>query len=311
MNLRHFIFTNPARKICFIEDGSDISTVKNAVDEAAKAILVPNELKEKEEKNEKADISTDDPTDEDVDADDEDEDDSGLTEEEQKQAKDLFIALKDPSKGRVILQAMADEAGITKTSTTVEKKEAQKTIESILEAALGEHFPTLSKILGPALKEAVELAAENKVADLRATVAQNQQEKVLERVNSARDTALSMYENSEDPKLLTEVLSLMNQYHPAKGSDPVKYFKSMLVMAADNLDIKLIKKTAVEGKKAEVVNMDARRERNRNDARANLAAKDKTNVGKENQNSRESSQDNKPRTAKDAVDEAVRTLQGK
>lgn len=264
-------------------------SLNDIIKDAMEKNLPKEEKEEKEEEKapvKKVEAKKEDPKEE-------EEDEDKLTDEELIHAKNLFKALKDEKRGKDVLAVMAREAGLLPGASKSEQKDAVKTIESVLHAALGESFPELAKILSPAIKEAVELAAEEKTKEIKEWKAQQEKAQADRLMDEAYESATSKYENYDD-KVGAQILKLMDEMPARRGTDPKKYFERITSMAFQELNLAPI----LKGEKKSVSTEDIKKriDSNRNDAQSRLASKGEVTKGKEVSSSND----------KMSIDEAIR-----
>lgn len=176
-----------------------------------------------------------------------------VEEQEAEMALSLFRALKDPAKGKTVIELMAKEAGLLETPA--EKKEAVKTIAEVIKEGLGEDYEFLADKLVPTIQQAIELS--NK--DIRETLEQNARERESARIDAAIAKVVGTYEVSDE--LQRDMLNLMDEIPIQANVDPAKYFERLLKVAAADKGVALKSKST-----AEVI------KRNRDNAAARLAA---------------------------------------
>ena len=82
---------------------------------------------------------------------DEDDEDAVKLKAETSEALNVYRALQDPKKARVVIETLAREAGLFDGDKS--KKQVRDEVESILAESLGEGYEFLAPKLGPAIKK--------------------------------------------------------------------------------------------------------------------------------------------------------------
>ncbi len=178
---------------------------------------------------------------------------------EREDAIKLFRALKDPEKGRKVLEILARDAGITLGEGT--KKEQKNEIIEMLEESLGEGYTFLAPKLGPVLERL--LKAQGDKFDQKLGEFRENDEK------QKNDIAIDeLLKEEKDFKIHAKrVASLMDELAPAKGQSQKSYLKKLLIIARGEA-------------KAVTPGRDERINRNRSDVSNRLApvgGSDRTN----------------------------------
>src|SRR5665213_606518 len=88
-----------------------------------------------------------------------------LTPEQQQYAKDLFLALNDPNSAKIVVEALAKQAGLIETKA--EEKVVVKTITELLKENLGEDLSFLGDKLAPAIEATVKQLVAEQTKDIR------------------------------------------------------------------------------------------------------------------------------------------------
>lgn len=201
--------------------------------------------KDKDDEDEDEDDEDDEDDDDDDDEDDEDED---LNESQLAEAKTLFKVLNGP-KAKEGLIALVRAAGLDlkegETTTKKEEKKITKTIKEVVKEKLGKKYEFLSEDLGDLLQELFEEFKEEATSDIRKDLSARNEKEVRAEIASAYQDTIALYDKVPN-KVLKEVLRIQQAEEMTLGpkTDPRKYFKAVVVMAAENLGVTLVKKQA-------------------------------------------------------------------
>lgn len=197
----------------------------------------------KDETKETSDKETKDKSEEDEE---EDEEADELTPEQLVHAKTLLKLLSNPKTARSALTTLATSAGLelTEIQTKKEEKEAKKTIKEIVQAKLGSKYEFLSAELGDLLQDLFETQVIEKTKDIRDKVANSETRDRINEIKTAQQQVLAEYSNI-DAAILQEVVRISKEEELLQGKNvsDAKFFKSCLILAADNLNKSLVKKT--------------------------------------------------------------------
>ena len=195
-----------------------------------------------------------------------------LNEEQLNFAKTLFKALNnsDPNIQRQTIKVLASAAGLDlkEVETKQEVKKVEESLLDLLKAGLGE-YDFLAEKLAPVLDKVLKKTIDDNTKDIREALKEEKLSKFRNEVSSGIDAAFDEYENAAENKdLKDEVVKLMDNFKPNKNISHKDYFRSLIVLAANNKNIALVK----AGQVKELKDKDARIEKNRNDAAARLAS---------------------------------------
>lgn len=191
---------------------------------------------EKEEKPSKKapeveEDSTDD-EDEEEESEEEPEEGDGLSDEEIKESRKLYKALKDPASAKAVTTALAQQYGMTVgvPETKAEVKEAKKTIQEKVRAALGPEYAFLSEKIGNALESSLEdLREENESVRVEL-----QQKEVVRETNEALEK-LNRVTKGESKKLEGKISALMINFPPSGKIGAFEYLEGIYKMASADI----------------------------------------------------------------------------
>jgi hypothetical protein len=158
-----------------------------------------------------------------------------LDEESIKEAKTLYKLLKDPSKSKDVLTAMAVTAGIITLNdaptTPTEIREAKRDIKALVKEKLGKDFeffaPKLSEVIEAVLEEA-RSETEDSTKDIRLQTIQSQVDNAAMRLN--KET------NGDYRKIENRVLELVKRYPQPDNTSIYDYLKEMYSMAGGKVN---------------------------------------------------------------------------
>lgn len=167
--------------------------------------------------------------------DDEDgEDDEELPEEELKEARELYKALKDPNQREHALEQIASRAGfklearITKAAKSGESAEdAAEDISEILVKALGKDYAWLADKLTPALKTIIG----NERKQINQKIDTQEQSRINGEVAQIA-AKLNRESNGLYGRLESKIAALADEILPAPGISTEKYMRNLFTIAA-------------------------------------------------------------------------------
>ncbi len=225
---------------------------ENALKLAKEQGLEVEGTKEKEEKEEPAE-EKEEKEDEAGDEKEESEAEEELDGENLKQAKLIFKLLNNPNTALQALDTLARTAGYSlkelKEATKEEKKEISKSIKETVKEQLGTKIPFLSEELGTVLEEVISKAVKEQTKDIRETVEREANSRREAEMHTAFEKVVESYENV-DEKIMKEIVRIQTDKEIIPGTmKPEKYFKTCVLLAADNLGVQLTKKTSEAGSK--------------------------------------------------------------
>src|SRR6266705_866343 len=259
------------------------SKIEKASEEIEKEIEKSPEGDEKEEKK-------DDEVEKEV------EEKEELSDEEIKNAKNLFKLLKNPLTAKETLTMMVRAAGLTPESTKQEEKATTKTIKDIVKEKLGKDYEFLSEKLSDVLEDVVTKVTNERVSKVESEIAAQKDENLKEKIAAAQQKVISEYREVSDA-VLREADRILSEQEliPGKNSTPEKFFKTLIMTAAANKNVNLIKNTSASS------DQDSRREKNARDVNALLSSGRVT--------SSEAKKSTKVKNLDDAIREASRMIE--
>jgi hypothetical protein len=192
----------------------------------------------------------------------------GLSEDQIKEATQLYSMLKDPAQGPAVLDWLARQAGYdkVKVETKTEVQEVKHGILEDLKESFGPELEFLADKLAPALEKVLNKKLEENTQDIRDSIQQAELEKLTAK-SDATYKALSkdFFQTDEPPAEVTaRINELIDEMPPSKGMTIDKYMTNLFHIAVGEKG--LSKKTA-----ADRANTD-RANRNRTDAASRLAS---------------------------------------
>lgn len=225
------------------------------------------------------------------DEEDPDKEDAEDTEEGDEPSKDeirdalnLSKALNGP-RGKDLLKILAREAGLLDSSTKEEKKEIKRTVKEVIKEKLGSDYQFLADKLGDALEEVIKSNKDADVEEIKSRLDAREKADLSKEIDSALTNAIGRYEDVPK-KVMTRFNELIDEMPPTPGkTDPAKYFKRLITLAADETDTELVLKSSdskdskdsKENKNTKSNElsqiMKDRLKRNRSDASSRLASK--------------------------------------
>lgn len=191
----------------------------------------------------------------------------GLSDLEQKQAREIFKALKDPERAPALIEFIAKQAGYDKVETKREAQEAKDSILETLKESLGPEFEFLTSRLSPAITKILDEKLAEHTRDIRQSIYQEKEEKIrVETTAGFTELAQSYFGKDVMPNnLMSKMGELMEIYPPSHNVTVKDYLKDIMFSAAAriNLDLKTIRN---QKNNSSIV------ERNRTDAVSRLAS---------------------------------------
>jgi hypothetical protein len=242
------------------EEGTDENTEKGEKESATKVRTLDDIIKEsaeevegkksfkgtEDEKEEKEKEEEEDKEDKDEDKEEEEEDEEELSAEQLKHAKNIFKLLSNKSTAKDTLLLLAKNAGLNLDEGTTKKEEdkLKKTIKDIIVDKLGDKYKFMSEALGEALELAMKDAIESRVKQVEDRQAARDQQQLIKDIETAQQKVLSQYSISKPKTLMAEIVRIQEEgeYRPKAGTSHEAYFKACMMIAAENLDIKMVKK---------------------------------------------------------------------
>lgn len=211
-------------------------SIDSAVDKAEKALNKDDKEDEEDEE---------DSEDKEEGSEEEEPEEEDLTEDQQKQAKNVFKLLSNPETAVEALRTLAAQAGLKleKAESKEEKKEVKRAIKDIVKEKLGANYPHLADILGDTLQDLLTEAIKEGNKDIREKLDKDAHEKLKETISSAQTKVVSEFVDVPT-KVLQEFVRMQEQGEllPGPKQSPEKFFRAGIKEAADNLKIALVKK---------------------------------------------------------------------
>lgn len=237
------------------KETKESKSLSDSVEEAAREVEA--KLKGGKKEISKKEESSDDKDEEDTEDDEDDEkedEEKELTDEEKVHAKTLFRLLTNPKSAPNALRTLVEQSGM-KIQEAETKKEETKIIKSIKEMVkeeLGEEYKFLGDKLGTVLEKLIVSQVKEQTKDIRERQNAEADQRTMETVKAAQEKVKSEYVQVSD-KVLREVLRIQEEGEAVVGpkTSAEKFFKTCVIMAAENLGITLVKKapgTKVETK---------------------------------------------------------------
>ncbi len=150
-----------------------------------------------------------------------------LTPEEQTYARDLFKALNDPASAKIVVKALAEQAGLIETKQ--EEKVVVKTITDLLKEQLGDDLAFLGDKLGPAIEAVVKAQVAEQTKDIRQTQLSAQEQALNTKIDNAITKLETEHTDFNDHK--ADILKLMDTHLPSKDQDVNEYFLDLYHIA--------------------------------------------------------------------------------
>lgn len=196
--------------------------------------------------------------------------------DETRRALDLLRTLNDPDKGPQLLKILAQTAGLTKESTSEEKKVIIKSVKEVVKEALGPDYQFLADRLGNALTGLIPetKGLEDRLNRLETENVNSKKEALANEIDSALSNCFGQFEKV-DPKVQTRFNELIDEMPPVPGkTKPDVYFKRIIKLAQEETGITLKLKSNSSNKDELTQGMKDRITRNKNDASSKLASKE-------------------------------------
>lgn len=151
-----------------------------------------------------------------------------ISEDEIKEAKNLYKLLKDPATQKDVLRVLASQAGLLeKVETKQDVKDAKKSVKDILKAKLGDKFDFLTPMLSEALEEILQgERAEN--AQQLGTVQQTQLNTEVQNVFNK----LSSETKGASRQLESKMDALSKKFPPGADISVDEYVRGLYQMAS-------------------------------------------------------------------------------
>jgi hypothetical protein len=181
-----------------------------------KVVEAPEEEEEEEESDDDASDDSDDSTEE-------------LSEDEIKEARKLYTALKNPTSARMVATELARQyaVNVQPVETKADVKTAKKDIQSLVKEKLGPEFAFLGDKLSSILETALEDVREENSIKLNEIEQSNLVREVQDITNK-----LSRETKGESRKYEAKMVKLMDEFQPARGITTEKYIRGIYKMAS-------------------------------------------------------------------------------
>lgn len=187
-----------------------------------------SEESDDDEGDDESDKDGDEEDDEDLEEDDEDEEEEAADKKkvkigkaEMKNAKNLYLLLKDPESAPKVIEVMAKRAGLLKDIEDKSNKEIKKDAKSIVDIFkehLGEKYEFLADKLGPAIEAVLKAQREEfeeSLSSVKRSQIDNQTESALNK--------LSKETNGNSRKFEQKMAQMADKIKPADGISTYEY----------------------------------------------------------------------------------------
>jgi hypothetical protein len=203
-------------------------------------------------------------------------DDLGLTKNQQLEARQLFAALQDPTKSKVVIDFLAQNAGYTKPPEgKTEIKEAAKGMVEELKEALGPELAYLAEKMGPVFEKHLKTKTEESVKPLRDKLDENDLTTLRNEGDRVQGVLATKFfgEKALPDNVVTKMTEVMNSYNATAGQSMEDYLENVLFIATGKLGIQLKAGTPQQRPTQEKI------DKSRSNAPANLAGKPNPALG--------------------------------
>jgi len=156
-----------------------------------------------------------------------DDDNSGLSAQEQKEARELYRLLKDKQTQKSTLTLLAQRAGLLQAETPKEVKAAKKELKDIVKETLGPEYGFLADKLSATMEAVLEQERQT-TNELLNTV---QVDKIERETSSALDR-LSRETKGESKKFEDRMIALMDRIKPSDNLSVYEYLKDLYTLAS-------------------------------------------------------------------------------
>lgn len=194
-------------------------------------------------------------------------DEFGFKKADRLEANRLLAALRDSSKGPVVVKFLAEQAGLLQApENRKEAKEQAKSLVEDLKTSFGPELEYLADKMGPVLEKHLLKVAEESQKDIRKTLDDDAMARLQEKATTAQqELAVEFFgEGKEIPdNLAKETIRTMDRISPSSGQSTKDYIKDCLFVAAGRIGMQLQKIDPSQ---------KSRVDRNRNDAPSRLAS---------------------------------------
>ena len=163
--------------------------------------------------------------------DEEEEESSGeaddISDDEIKEAKNLYKLLKDPSTNKDVLRVLAGKAGLLAAETPKEAAKATRKVADILKSKLGDKFDFLTPMLAEALEEILQDVKAENASQIGAV----QQTQLNNDVQSAF-AKLSSETKGASKNLESKMAALSEKFPPGENITVEEYVRGLYAMAS-------------------------------------------------------------------------------
>lgn len=205
-------------------------SLTDAINSAVKEMETPDKEEKVVEKTDESPLleeseEEETPTEEEEESTSETEDDE-LSEDEIKEARNLYKLLKNPASAKDVIQHLADKTGLSKVDTKTEVKESKKAILDIFKEKLGPEFGFISEKISAAVEEV--LNAERKERD--------DAQKVIEAKKVEAEVVsvfkeLNKRTNGESIKLEAKMMKIAEDFLPGPNTSVKVYVNQLYTLA--------------------------------------------------------------------------------
>lgn len=188
---------------------------------------------------------------------------SDLSEDEIRNAKELFKGLKDPNQAPLLIDVLARQAGYVKApETQKEAREEAKDIVARLKESAGPELEFLIDKIGPTIKSYLEEQVDSVKTEINNLSVSRENDKLVNETTQAINAlAQKYYGENEFPKdIYSDMSKMMERLQPSPNMNPKEYIESLYFTVAGKRGIDINNKT----KSSERI------DKNRNDVRSNL-----------------------------------------
>lgn len=160
-----------------------------------------------------------------------------LTEDEIKEARNLYKALKDPESAKAVITALAEKTGLSKVDSKAEVKEAKKSILDIFKNAMGPEFEFISIRLGAAVEEVLNIERKERQESFQKIEEQRVQSEVVSVFKE-----LEKRTNGESKKLETKMMRIAEEILPGPNTTVKQYVNQLYTLATSGKPVSNEKK---------------------------------------------------------------------
>jgi len=156
-------------------------------------------------------------------------DEDEMSQEDRLQAKQLYLALKDPEKAGEIIKFLAEKSGYQRIETKQEVKEAKDEVTESLKKSLGPDFDFLADKLAPAIKEILEAKLTEHNKDIRTNFEKLEEEKLKGQANLKMNSLAKEFFAADTlpDDILTDMTKAMDRMNPSKDMTVEEYVEEV------------------------------------------------------------------------------------